>query len=209
MAQDLIIIGAGGHGRVCADVAARCGFAVRGFCDPAMALGEWINDVPVIAEDDGRLLAEWTDNALLFIALGDNARRVVLGKNAEQRGIALARLIDPSAVVSPSAEIGAGSVLMANVVVNANAQIGAHAILNTACTIDHDCVVGAGAQFGPGVHAAGGVTVGEGALIGVGAALLPGVSVGRGATVGAGAAVTQDIADGATVAGVPARPIGR
>jgi sugar O-acyltransferase (sialic acid O-acetyltransferase NeuD family) len=209
MAQQLIIIGAGGHGRVCAEIAVRCGYTVTGFCDPALALGEWINGIPVIAEDDERLLAEWTDDADLFVALGDNTRRIELGELAQHQGIKLAILIDPTAVVSATAEIGAGSVVMANVVINANARIGAHCILNTACTIDHDGELGHGAQIGPGVNAAGDVTIGEKSLVGVGASLIPGVRVGRDAIVGAGAVVTGDVPDRVTVAGVPARPIGQ
>ncbi len=209
MAQQLIIIGAGGHGRVCAEIAARCGHIVTGFCDPSFALGEWINGVPIIEEEDERLLAEWTDRTQLFVALGDNARRVEVCELARERGIELATLIDPSAIVSDTAEIGSGTVLMANVVVNVNARIGAHCILNTACTIDHDGKLANGVQIGPGVHAAGDVSIGERALVGVGASLLPGVRIGYEAIVGAGAAATADVADGLTVAGVPARPINR
>lgn len=209
MAQQLIIIGAGGHGMVCTDIATRSGYAVTGFCDSALALGEWIGGVPVIAEDDERLLAEWSGEAHLFVALGNNARRAEVGELARQYGIELATLIDPSAIVSDSAEIGAGSVLMANVVINANTRIGAHCILNTACTIDHDGNLADGVQIGPGVHAAGDVTFGERSLVGVGASLIPGVRVGYEAVVGAGAAVTADVADGDTVAGVPARPVRR
>ncbi len=209
MAQQLIIIGAGGHARACAEIAARCGFTVVGFCDPARALGEWINGVPVIAEDDERLLAEWTKDTQLFVALGNNARRVELGELAQEQGIELATLADPTTVVSTSAETGAGSVLMANVVVNANTRVGAHCILNTACTIDHDGDLADGVQIGPGVHTAGGVRFAEKALAGVGASLVPGVRVGREAIVGAGAVVTEDVPDRITVAGVPARPINR
>ncbi len=49
------------------------------------------------------------------------------------------------------------------------------------------------------------VRIGEGADIGVGAVVLPGRQVGRGAIVGAGAVVTDDVPDGAVVAGSPAR----
>jgi len=209
MAQQLIIIGAGGHGRVCADIAVRSGLAVIGFCDPALPMGEAVNGVPAIATDDRALLADWPADTQLFIALGSNAKRVEMGELAQQQGIALATLVDPSAIVAASAEIGAGSVLMANVVINANARIGAHCILNTACTIDHDGDLADGAQIGPGVHAAGDVTFGECSLAGVGASLIPGVRVGREAIVGAGAVVTTDVADGVTVAGIPARPIRR
>ncbi len=209
MTQQLIIIGAGGHGRVCAEIAERCGFAVAGFCDPAMPLGAMVNGVPVIASDDGALLAEWPDDAQLFIALGNNARRIELGELAHRQGIALATLIDPSAIVSATAEIGAGSVLLANVVINANTRIGAYCILNTSCTIDHDGDLADGVQIGPGVHAAGEVAMGERSLVGVGASLIPGVRIGREAVVGAGAVVTTDVPDSVTVAGVPARPIDR
>ncbi len=43
--------------------------------------------------------------------------------------------------------------------------------------------------------------------LGISATVLPGVTIGRDAIVGAGAVVTRDVAPGATVVGVPARPI--
>ena len=49
----------------------------------------------------------------------------------------------------------------------------------------------------------------RGASIGSGAAILCGVTIGAGALVGAGAVVTHDVAPGATVTGVPARPLER
>ena len=51
----------------------------------------------------------------------------------------------------------------------------------------------------------GPVTLCDGCDIGTGAIILPGVRVGVGAQVGAGAVVTDDVPDGAIVAGVPAR----
>jgi acetyltransferase EpsM len=209
MAQQLIIIGAGGQGRVCAEIAVRCGFAIVGFCDPARALDREINNVPVIAADDNVLFATWPENTQLFVALGNNTDRVELGERARRKGIELAILVDPSAVVSETANIDAGSVLMPGVVVNANTRIGAHCILNTACTIDHDGNIGDGAQIGPGVHAAGDVAIGDQSIIGIGASLLPGVHVGPEAVVGAGAVVTNDVMDGLTVTGVPAQPLRR
>lgn len=52
-----------------------------------------------------------------------------------------------------------------------------------------------------------GVTICNGATIGANATILPGVTIGPGAIVGAGSAVVDDVADGTTVAGSPAREI--
>ncbi len=95
--------------------------------------------------------------------------------------------------------------MFANVVINIGAHIGNNVILNTACTVDHDCVIGAHAHIAPGVHLAGGVTVGEGTLMGIASAAIPGVSIGRWVTVGAGSVVIDNIPDGVTVTGLPAR----
>jgi len=54
----------------------------------------------------------------------------------------------------------------------------------------------------------GEVVVGEEAMIGAGAIILPGVEVGAGASVAANSLVTRDVPPGATVAGVPAEPMG-
>jgi len=53
------------------------------------------------------------------------------------------------------------------------------------------------------------VLVGAGALVGARSTVRPGVRIGRRAVVGAGSVVTRDVADGAVVAGAPARPVQR
>jgi acetyltransferase-like isoleucine patch superfamily enzyme len=53
----------------------------------------------------------------------------------------------------------------------------------------------------------GEVVVGADAMVGAGAVVLPGVHVGAGASVAANSLVTEDVPPGATVAGVPARPM--
>jgi sugar O-acyltransferase (sialic acid O-acetyltransferase NeuD family) len=132
-----------------------------------------------------------------------------LGRRVLAAGATVATVIHPTAIISPSASIGMGTVISAGVVVQMDATIGRYCVLNTACTVDHDDVIEDGVSISPGAHLAGGVHVRGGAFIGAGAVLVNRVTVGRRATVGAGAVVLKDVAEGATVVGNPARPIGR
>ena len=106
----------------------------------------------------------------LFIAIGDNAARK---GEVECATGPFATLIHETALISPSARIGEGSVIMANAIVAANARIGKHVIINHAAVCDHDTVVGDYAHIAPGAHLCGHVEVGEGALVGVGVGIAP------------------------------------
>jgi maltose O-acetyltransferase len=53
------------------------------------------------------------------------------------------------------------------------------------------------------------VRIGADVWIGGGAIIVPGVTIGDGAVIGAGSVVTRNVDAGATVAGNPARPIGK
>lgn len=206
MARDLLIIGAGGHGRVCAEIAQAMDFRVVGFCDAAMKAGAQVNGIPVVASSLEEAFSRGRiTGAAVFVALGDNARRMELLDEAHGRGLDCPALVHPSAVVSPSCVVGPGSVLVAMAVANANTHIGRGCILNTACTVDHDNRLADGAQLCPGVHAAGNVTIGPRAFIGTGAVIIPGMTIGANAVVAAGAVVTANVADSEHVAGVPAR----
>jgi len=203
----LIIAGAGGHGRVCADVARRVGWTVTGFCDPAFAGADEILGVPLLDGHESELFADWPRETALFIAIGDNSRRLALADDARRRNIPLAVLMDPSAVVSPSAVIGPGALVMPNVTINAEAVVGRAALINSAAVIEHGARVDEGAHVAPGACMTGETVLGARSLLGARATILPGIQVGADTTVGAGAVVTSHVAERQTVVGVPGRPV--
>jgi acetyltransferase-like isoleucine patch superfamily enzyme len=66
-----------------------------------------------------------------------------------------------------------------------------------------------GVHICPGAHLAGEVQIGASSWIGIGSSVCQGIRIGSRVTVGAGAVVTEDVLDGVTVLGVPARPINK
>lgn len=205
----LVLVGAGGHAKAVIEVVRAEGrFALAGLVAsgpaPARLLG-----APVLGGEEvlPRLRAEGI--AWAFAAVGDNAARERIGARLLAMGFRLATPAHPSAVLAASALVGEGAVVMARAAVGADARVAGLAIVNTAAVVEHDGFVGAAAHVAPGAVLAGGVRVGARALVGVGTAVRPGVLVGEDAVVGAGAAVVADVPAGATVAGVPARPLRR
>lgn len=204
----IAVIGAGGHGRVCAEAALAAGFQVVAFCDAAMDTGSSVNGIEVLKAESVAQVADRFDfsDTGVVVAIGNNGTRMELIAEAENLGFALPAIIHPSAVISPSAVIEPGSTIIANSVVNANSHVGRGCILNTACSIDHDNVLADGVQICPGVRSAGTVTIGEKTFVGTGAIITPGVTIGRGVHIAAGALVPSDIADGEHVRRFPSRP---
>lgn len=208
----ILVLGAGGHGRAVLDLLLALhgpgSFEVAGLVDAARRPPATVLGVPVLG-DEGllpALRAEGVTDAAP--AIGDNAARVAAAVRLTALGFTLPALVHPAAVVGRGAEIGAGAVVMARAVIGPEARIGALALINTGAIVEHDCVVEDAAHVAPGAVLTGGVRVGARAFVGAGAVARPGVRIGAGAIVGAGAAVVEDVPDGATVTGVPARARG-
>ena len=192
----LTIIGASGHGKVCADIAEKIGYNEIEFLDDDISLqtcGKW----PVVGCVEK---ANYIQNDL-FVAIGNSdIRKKLMNRNC-------VTLIHPNAVVADDTQIGDGTVVMAGAVINPGAKIGRGVIVNTSSSIDHDCVVGDFVHVSVGAHLSGTVTVGEGTWIAVGASIANNVSICSSCTVGAGAVVIKDINESGTYVGVPARKI--
>ena len=205
-ARRLLILGAGGHGRAVADLARACGFTVAGFTDRSVAAGG--PGAPVLGTD-AQLAAlirpQQIDGGVVGVGNTALTRRGQLYEVLVTAGVPQPALVHPRAVASPSAEVGAGSVVFAGSVLGSGVRIGVNAVLYSGVIVEHECVIGDHAYLSPGVVLSGQVTVEAGAFLGAGAVVLPGVRVGREAVVAAGAVVTADVAPGQTVMGVPAR----
>jgi sugar O-acyltransferase (sialic acid O-acetyltransferase NeuD family) len=201
------VLGAGGHGKVVADVALCSGHEVVAFLDDSPGkVGTHIWGIPVLSWD--RFLADTAlHGAALALAFGDNRARQRSVERVHAAGRDLATLVHPTAAVARTARLGAGTVVMAGAAVNPDAVVGDGCIVNTGAVVEHDCVIGDFAHLSPNAALGGGVKIGARTHLGLGAVALPLVQIGADVRVGAGAVVHRDVADGLTIVGVPAEPL--
>ena len=194
----MYLYGASGHAKVIIDILRDMGIPVLGAFDKNPAIKE-IGGIPVLGAEMEQELEQ-----PVLISIGDNSIRRRVAENLQHN---FGRAIHPTAIISPSASIAAGTVVMQGAIIQADAQIGMHAIINTGASIDHDCQIGDYAHISPGAVLSGNVQVGEGTHIGSGAVVIPNLKIGRWCKIGAGAVVIRDIPDGVTAVGNPARII--
>lgn len=190
------IIGAGGHGRVVAEIAELVGFTDLYFVDKDFAR--------LAKNEKWQVRSENEINAqLFFCAIGDNyVRESIVSKFNVKFS---PQLIHPKAIISASATLGNGSCMMAGSIINANTHAGIGCIFNTNSSVDHDCFVGDFVHISPGATVAGNVNIGDRTWIGMGSSIKEGVNVGANVVVGAGSTVISDIKDNDKVMGSPAR----
>jgi sugar O-acyltransferase (sialic acid O-acetyltransferase NeuD family) len=208
----VLIIGAGGHGKVVLDILrAQAVYQPVGFIDADPALtGRTVAGLPVLGQPNSLAKVAREHGApAAIVAIGDNRVRHSYATLALESGLQLISAVHPSATVSLTATVGHNTVIAAGAVVCVEAEIGDSAIINTSAVVDHECRVGASAHIGPGALLAGRARVGVGAFVGMGARILPCIAIGDNAVVGAGAVVIADVPPGETVAGVPARVLHR
>jgi sugar O-acyltransferase (sialic acid O-acetyltransferase NeuD family) len=203
----IVIVGAGGQGRIVADIllasrAAGSATEPVAFVDDVCAPGEEIFGIPVAGP-----LSELAsvDHDAVIVAIGDNAARRATTERLLASGESLGIACHPSVIVGAEVHIGAGSMLSAGAIITPRARLGTGVLLNTRSSVDHDSVLGdfvhvsAGAVVGARCH------IGEETMISLGASVSSDRTVGARTIVGAGAVVVRDIPDDVVAYGVPAR----
>lgn len=203
MNKKLVIIGAGGHGKVVADVAKKNGYTNIEFLDDnsnVLLCGSY----PVVGKCKDAYKFKDDD---FFIAIGNGTVRRKLYMQLEKLGLNIVTLIHPNATIADSVTIGIGSVIMAGSVINSYTKIGKGAIINTCASVDHDCVVGEFTHISIGAHVAGSVIIGNNTWIGAGSTVINNICICTDCIIGAGAVVVNNLEREGTYIGVPARII--
>ena len=205
MNTKLLIIGAGGHGKVIADIALRMKkWEYIAFLDDSenvkISMG-----IEII--DKSTSVSKYIEDYDIFVGIGNNVVRKKVQEELEDLGAIIPVLIHPSAIIGEQVYLGAGTVVMAGAVINCCTKIGKGCIINTASTIDHDNKIDDYVHISPGAHLAGTVRVGSGTWLGIGSVVINNINIINECKIGAGAVVIKDITETGTYIGIPARRV--
>ncbi len=204
MSKGVIIVGAGEHGAVVADVIQHEGrYRLHGFVDDnPERTGSTLLGLPVLGTRDD--LKRGLNGHPVIMGIGHDATRLEIAEDLEGLGFTFISAVHPSATISREATVAPGCSVMPQAVVNTRACVEGHCIINSGSLVEHDCLVTAGCHISVGAILAGRVSVGTCTLVGAGVTVLPRVTIGEHTVVGAGAVVTSDLPDHVIAKGIPA-----
>ena len=170
--MELLIVGAGGHGQCCLDIALDMGcFDHIAFLDDSNV--KEVCGYPVIGKISD--LERYRDQfSNVFIAIGNNAFRSELYHRAKQLDYRICSLISPLSKISAYASLGEGCVVFPFSVIESRSNVGSTCIIAAHVTINHDAwlcdgvLVNSNSIIRPNTHIGSKTRIGSGCVISLG-----------------------------------------
>jgi sugar O-acyltransferase (sialic acid O-acetyltransferase NeuD family) len=199
MKSPFYIFGAGGHGKCVIEAARAAGNPPDAVIDDSPHVSELLG-VPAIRPQD----VDFKSGFRFVIAIGDCGTRREKFEMLRRFGGEPKTVIHPRAYVSESAQIGVGSVVLAQSSIDPSVIIGENVLVNLGAVIGHDCIVESHAHVSGNVGLSGGTHVGEGAWVGINSCTVQFSKIGAWSVIGAGSVVCRDIPPRVIAKGNPA-----
>ena len=199
--KNIIMIGAGGHGKSVINVLWQAGYTVKAVIDESQEKwGDNLLGVPIISPESD---IATTPGQEAIIAIGDNTNREKTSRKFAH--LKWVTVISPFATVYPHANLGVGCVVLPGAIIGSDVIVGDHVIISSQAILAHDCKIADFVHLAPGVTLTGNVTVGKGSFLATRCNVIPGVTVGKWAMVGAGATVMRNVPDNGKAYGPSAK----
>lgn len=211
MENPVLIFGANSIGRLAKDIFESNDHVVYGFLDDNKSLhGTELDDVAILGStDDDGFLKLIGKKCEAFVASDETRlRRALVKMLIEKRKVQPVNAIHKLALVSPRVIMGYGNMIDQGAVLSAGVQLGHYAVVHAGAVIGPGATIGDHVQIGARAVINADVQISEGAFIGSGVVVIAGVTIGKDARIGAGSVVIGNVADGETVFGNPAKPVG-
>lgn len=194
MMEQIVITGYGGHAKSVIESIKESGdYEVVGYTDVE---DKHVDNILYLGTDD--YLEQVYQSGIHYAAvgigfMGKSDIREKLYERLKAIGFELPAVIDPSAVVAPSACVGEGTFIGKLAVVNAEATIGKMCIINTGSIVEHDNCVENYTHIAVGTVLCGNVEIGPYCLIGANSTVIQGVKIGSHTIIGGGSIVLQNV----------------
>jgi len=203
----ILIVGAGGFGRElwhwlqAADGAVPA--RVAGFLDrdPRRLDGKGL-DRPVLG-DPATFQPAAGDGFLLAIGI-PGVRRAV-ASDLLSRGGRLVSFVHPTALVAPTARVGAGTIICPLAIVSDAVTLGRGTLVNYHASLGHDAATGDFCVLSPNAALGGHARLDDDVFLGLSASVGPGKRIGARSKVAANSAALADVPADTLVVGVPGR----
>lgn len=206
--KPVIILGAGGHARVCLDILRILHYEVLGLTAPKESKNDF-ESVSYLGEDE-KIFSYSPEEIWLVNGVGSTGQpglRKDLFIHFHKQGYHFLSLIHPAAILSSDVRLGEGVHIMAGAIIQPGSLIGDNVILNTKASVDHDCKIDNHVHLAPAATLSGNVRIDAECHIGTGANIIQNIHIGEKSIVGAGALVIRNVQKGKTVVGVPAKEL--
>ena len=209
--KKVVVIGAGGFGRECAEIC-KIQFlhsrdvALLGYLDDNKELWDtYLNGDKVLGGLD---YFKNNPSKIYFVCgVGDSKKRKEITEKALNIGYKPITLIHPRTTISTGVKIGQGTVIQAGSLLAINCTLGDHVHLNYNCIIGHDAKVDNYVTFAPTAQIMGNTYIKEGSYIGGNAFIKQGITVGSNTVIGALSFVNKDIPDNIVAIGIPVKKL--
>lgn len=205
-ANDIILVGGGANCKVIIDLLSETSFNPIGILDPNLEKGSMFQGLSVLGTDDDAadIFESGVRKAVITIAMPCSLKKR-LAEQYSKIGFAFPTLISDSAIIAPSAKIGAGTCVMPGANIGPDTIIGDQCTINVSSVVTHGITIDDYCNIAPNSTILGFVSVGESSLIGANSVIVQCNNVGHDCIVGAGAVVLKDVEDGAVMVGNPAK----
>ena len=209
----LCLYGAGGFGKEVYDIAARINKTDSRwdeilFIDDNPNIDKTYNNSRLFSADS--MLEELDHSTIeIIISIGEPVIKKRLFNKIKSKGIRLATLVDPSALISDTAAMGEGVIVAPFSNITCSTVLGSNVSINAHTTVGHDITIGNHTVVSTNVTIGGNSVIGKESYIGLGAQTKENLSIGSEVIIGMGSIVFKDIPDKMIAMGNPARPIRR
>jgi len=199
--QKVVILGGGGHAKMCIDIINQMGtYKIVGIIDRNIKIDSKVMGIPVIAKDRDEDLKKLYNEGFRLIVIGVGAItnhniRDKIYKKLKRIGFYIPNIIHPKASIEPSVSIGEGNQIMANAIIGSDVKIKNNCIINSGAIVSHDSLLENNVHITPGAILAGSVCVGENSLIGMGSTIYLNVKIGKHVIVYNNCSITKNVPD--------------